>query len=220
MLMYFGYTSVLLFVFYHQYDVFEWIRMASSNFNVSQSNTSHTNQERSKKTEKWIFSVIYLIIKVWKLSVDNFSKVQPCKNDVMSIKTKTIKILAILSCTDLGSQIRNTHNHNVEISFFFTTQSTQISFMWNLFWSFWNPKNCYFDHLSTSEFWIFGKFCWYSQMWNPSKKQFLTIWHQPELISKIRVAGKLLKFHIQKSQLTCPGLYPTEKNYLKHWVLN
>ena len=59
------------------------------------------------------------MIKVRKLSVDNFSKVQPCKNDVMSIKTKTIKILAILSCTDLGSQIRNTHNHNVEISFFF-----------------------------------------------------------------------------------------------------
>ena len=62
---------------YHQYDVFEWIRMSSSNFNVSQSYTSHTDQERSEETEKWFFFLIVIyVIEVWKLlimTVDNHS---------------------------------------------------------------------------------------------------------------------------------------------------
>ena len=30
---------------------------------------------------------------------------------------------------------------------------------WNQFWSFWYYINCYFDQLSSSEFWIFGDIC-------------------------------------------------------------
>ena len=81
----------------------------------------------AKKLKNEFFSVIYLIIEAWKLSVDNHSRAQPCKNDVTSIQTKTINILAFQSCTDLGSQIRNTHNQKVEISFFFY----HSDFTWN-----------------------------------------------------------------------------------------
>ena len=38
----------------------------------------------AKKLKNEFFSVIYLIIEAWKLSVDNHSRVQPCKNDVTS----------------------------------------------------------------------------------------------------------------------------------------
>ena len=48
--------------------------------------------------------------------------------------------------------------HSVEISGFFC----HSDFTWNLFWSFWSPKNCHFDHLSMSEFWIFGNFLTFS----------------------------------------------------------
>ena len=75
------------------------------------------------------------------------------------------------------------------------------------------PKTRIFDHLSSSEYCIFGNFSLF-QMWNffPKKKkknqvssikltellkiQFLTFWNQPKLISrKTWVPGKLLDFH-------------------------
>ena len=31
-------------------------------------------------------------------------------------------------------------------------------FTWNQFLSFWSPKNCHFNYISSSEFWIFGYF--------------------------------------------------------------
>ena len=96
-------------------------------------------------------------------------------------------------------------------------------FMWNQFLSFWSLKNCHFDHMSSSEFWIFGYF-WYSKVWNSQKSQnsyppkllklqLLTLWNRPKLIShKITVAKKWLNFHTvdypihsQNSQLGCPG---------------
>ena len=92
--------------------------------------------------------------------------------------------------------------HNVEISGFFYTSD----FTWNQFWSFWNPKKCYFDHLSSSKFWIFANF-WHFQVWNFCKiqnsmlsrllkQQYLLFWNQQKLFShKIRGAGKLLSFH-------------------------
>ena len=84
---------------------------------------------------------------------------------------------------------------------------------WNQFQSFWSPKNC---HLRSSEFWTFGNF-WHLQVCNFSKnqnskpqncwmkRQFLTSSNHPKLIwRKILVAGKLLYFHNQKSQLDYP----------------
>ena len=90
----------------------------------------------------------------------------------------------------------------MEISGFFC----HLDFAWNQFWSFWNPRSCHFDHLSTSEFWILEDFwhflVWYfskNQNWKPSKFlkwQFLTFSNQLKLISRtIRLAGKLLNFY-------------------------
>jgi len=81
-----------------------------------------------------------------------------------------------------------------------------LDFTWNQFWSFWSPKNNHFDHLSSSEFWIFGYF-WHLQVCYFQTKtkfkaskivkwQFLALWNQPKLISrKIRVAGKFVNFN-------------------------
>ena len=90
--------------------------------------------------------------------------------------------------------------HNVKI----LGSICQSNLTWNQFWSFWCPKNCHFDHLSNSEFWIFGNF-WHIQVSNSKnqdskptellKRQILTFWNQQKLISrKIRVHGKLLNF--------------------------
>ena len=56
--------------------------------------------------------------------------------------------------------------HNVEISGFFCYSEC----MWHQFWSFWSPKNCHFDHMSSSEFSSFGYF-WHFQVWNSQKNQ-------------------------------------------------
>ena len=44
--------------------------------------------------------------------------------------------------------------HNVEISVFFC----RSDFTWNQFGSFWSSKNCQFDFMNFTEFWIFGYF--------------------------------------------------------------
>ena len=70
------------------------------------------------------------------------------------------------SYTDLGSLIiiGNTQCENFRLFY-------RSDFMSNLCWSFWSPKNCHFDHLSSSEFWIFGNF-WHFQVWNFSKNKY------------------------------------------------
>ena len=60
-------------------------------------------------------------------------------------------VCTINSYTDLGSLICNTH---VKISGIFY----HLEFTWNQYWSFGNPKNCDFNHLSSSELWIFGNY--------------------------------------------------------------
>ena len=110
--------------------------------------------------------------------------------------------------------------HNVEISGFIC----HSDLTWNQCWSFWSHKNCHFDHLSSSEVYIFGNF-WLFQVWNsknqsskPSKLlkwQILTFWNQPEFISlllKNPCGWKIANFphcvwYSQKSHLGCPGLY-------------
>ena len=58
--------------------------------------------------------------------------------------------------------VKSVWQHNLELLNF---SAIQI-FMWNQSWSFWSLlKNCYFDLLNSSEFYIFGSFLHF-QVWN------------------------------------------------------
>ena len=99
-----------------------------------------------------------------------------------------------------------------KISHFTTFRSSEFSLLWNFaFFEVWNLDQMnkipsHFDHLSTSEFWIFGHY-WHFLLWiSPkmknskppkwSKWQFLTFRSQSKLIPrKMEFAGKLLNFH-------------------------
>ena len=86
-------------------------------------------------------------------------------------------------------------------------------FTWNQWWSFWTPKNCYFDQLSSSEFSAFGyifkcEIFQNNQNSKPSellKLQFLIVWNQPKLISR--------KISLN-SQLGCRRLYLSYARYV------
>ena len=106
---------------------------------------------------------------------------------------------AMQAFTDPGSLIRNTQCGNFRIFLLLRFYVKSISVILK-------PLNCHFDHLSCCEFCILGNF-WHFHVWNVSKnqesklqkllkRQFLTFWNHPKLISrKIRVAEKLLNFH-------------------------
>ena len=107
-----------------------------------------------------------------------------------------------MKCTDLGSLVGNIQWGNF-LTFLAILILRKINFGW-----FQKIKNCHFDHLSRSEFCIFGNF-WHFKCVIFTKIKFQSLWNSKNgsfLSSEISqnwfhaksewYLGKLLNFHI------------------------